>query len=161
MQNSIKNSRNINLHVHYFFCTAFSCVSGPFFSEPLGVKLCKAYLAIKHCPSLTLFFLHSPHTPLLPSLSLPLALSLPHRPPFPLLPCPCLFLSGWPSQRGYRALTCLHLPPALADQWGRCAESPSFSAPLFSLSQLMLPVFSTSDPRPWQQGQECQEWLAG
>ncbi len=66
---SIKNSRNINSHVHYFFSTAFSCVSGLFFSEPLEVKLCKAYLAIKHRPSLTLFFLLSAHTPLLPSFS--------------------------------------------------------------------------------------------
>lgn len=103
-------------------------------------------------------FLHT-HTscPLL----LPLALSLPLRPPFFHLPCPCLFLSGWPSLRGYRVLTCLHLPPALADQWGCCTKSPSFSAPPFSQSQLKLSVFSTSDPRPWQQGQECQEWLAG
>ena len=48
---SITNSRNINLHVHYFF----NCVSGPLFSDPLEVKLCKAYLEIKHRPSLTLF----------------------------------------------------------------------------------------------------------
>lgn len=68
-ESEIRNSRNINSYVHYFFPIAFNCVSGLLFSEPLEVKLCKAYLAIKHCPSLTLFFLFSPHTPLLPSLT--------------------------------------------------------------------------------------------
>lgn len=155
-RNSRKNSRNINLRVHYFIAGAFNYVSGLFFSRPLEVKLCKAYLAIKHCPSLTLFFLpFSTHTSL--------ALFLFHRPSLRLLvppsfSCPAhVFLSGWPSQRGYRVLTCLHLPPALADQWGRCVESPSFNARPFSASQLMLSVFTTSDPRPWQQWQECQE----
>lgn len=152
----LKFKKNINSHVHYFFSSAFNCVSGPFFSEPLEVKPCKAYLAIKHCPSLTPFFLLSPHAPLLPSFFSfgPFSASS-----FPLLfpSLPCLFLSGWPSQQDYRVLTCLHLPPTLADQWGCCAESPSFSALPFSPSQLKLSVFPTSDPRPWQQGQECQE----
>lgn len=107
------------------------------------------------------FLLHT-HTPPLPSFSSFAPFSLPlHCPPFSLLLVRTSFCPAGPLSGGYRVLTCLHLPPALADQWARSTESPTFRAPPFSQSQLQPSVFSTSDPRPWQQGQECQEWLAG
>lgn len=127
---------------------------GPFLAWPLEVKLSKAYLEIKHGCSLTLYF-HT-HTSLALFLFNGPLLSVPYR-PLLLLRFAHVFLSCWPSQRGYTALTCLHLPPALTDQWASCVESPSFSASPFYPSQLMLCVFTTFDPRPWQHWQECQE----
>lgn len=115
---AFKNSTIINWHVHYFLCVAFKYVPGPFFSEPLEVKLGKAYLAIKRRPS-PLFPPFSTHSSFY-RLSLPLALSLPYRPPLALslLASPRPFLSGWLSQRDYRALTCLHLPPCVGRPLG-------------------------------------------
>lgn len=107
-------------------------------AEPLEVKLCKAYLVIKRRPLPYPSF--CTHTSL--ALSLPL-FSAPssHSPPHPSLPPgPAGPLSG-----GHRVLTCLHLPPALADQWAqshggslpfgarhspRVSSSPLFSQPL-------------------------------
>lgn len=72
-----------------------------------------------------------------------------------------LFQSNWTSQWGYRFLTCLHLPPRVDWSAGhREGSLPSSPLP-FSPSQPTLSVFTTSDPRPWQHLQECQEWLAG
>lgn len=142
---SIKNSRNMDCCVHYFIPSAFICVLGLFFIQSLQVKLCKAYLAIKHRTSLTSFLASSfAGTPLLASF-------FPSSGPFSA--SPCLFLSDWPSQWGYRAPTCLHLPPTSAAQGSVALRVPPF--PLRYSPGVS--VFSTFDPRPWQQEQECQE----
>lgn len=84
---------------------------GLFFLWPLQVKLCTAYLPIKQRTSLT---------PFLASFS-SLAPFFPSTGPFSASPCP--FLSDRPSQWGYRAPTCLHLPPASVARWVRRTKS--------------------------------------
>lgn len=120
---SIKNSRQMNCWAHDFIRSAFICGSGLFFNQPLQVRLCTACLAIKHRTSLTSFLASSfAGTPLLAS----------------LFPSSGPFSADWPSQWGYRAPTCLHLPPTSAARWVRRAASLSFPSPIFTRSLCFL-----------------------
>lgn len=145
----VKNSGNMNCCVHHFIPSAFICGSGLFFIQPLQVKLCKVYLTIKQRTSLTSvlasFFTDAP---LLASFFPSLALSLPLRVSF----CPTGPLSGAIEPQLVYIYPLRRLPDGSVAP--RVPSFPLRYSPGVS-------VFSTFDPRPWQQEQECQEWLAG
>lgn len=134
---SVKSLRNINWQVHYFYSVAFNSASSLFFRAPSRSGSAKLILWSNAVPSLWPYFCtHTSSALSLPLFSAPSSHSPLHLPP----PGPAGPLSG-----GHRVLTCLHLPPALADQWAqlhggslffeaghspRVSPSPLFSQPL-------------------------------
>lgn len=110
--------------------------TGVLITSSLSLYLCIGPFLPLAPPGQALYSLFGDQTPYLPNpffafiLRRHSSLALFFSSTGPFSASPCLFLSDWPSQWGYRAPTCLHLPPASVARWVRCTKS------LFSLTDI-------------------------